>query len=413
MNGESVFSRRLLIGWISGAVAIFAVSLYFMGGGELTGPDSVGPSTFSRSAIGQAGIAEVLQQLGVTVVKSRANSLDKLSNASVLVIAEPQHNDATEQTIKNLLKANRILMVLPKWFGSASAQTPGWVQNVAERPVSDARWMLRLVAPAGEVSRESGSVAWTTNVLNRAPALTAPIQLMRADTLRPLVAGDAGMLAGEFIDGNRRIVVLSDPDVLDNHGLVGNGNAALAVALINRLRGANGNVVFDETVHGYKAAPTNPFLVLFQFPFVIATTQGLIAIGLLLWATLARFGAPQSLPPALSAGRSGLLQNMANLVEYAGHPEVMVRRYIQETIRDVARQLHAPRGVSGGALLSWLQRVGSARNVDIDCGAVTAEAAALGEGRRRNTTALVRLAREIHQWKGEIIDGSSANPRDH
>jgi hypothetical protein len=104
---------------------------------------------------------------------------------------------------------------------------------------------------------------------------------------------------------------------------------------------------------------------------------------------------------------------MANLVEYAGHPEVMVRRYIQETIRDVARQLHAPRGASGGALLSWLQRVGSARNVDIDCGAVTAEAAALGEGRRRNTTALVRLAREIHQWKGEIIDGSSANPRDH
>ena len=83
VNGELVFSRKLLIGWISGAVAIFAVSLYFMGGGEVAGPDSVGPSTFSRSAIGQAGIAEVLQQLGVTVVKSRANSLDKLSNASV------------------------------------------------------------------------------------------------------------------------------------------------------------------------------------------------------------------------------------------------------------------------------------------------------------------------------------------
>ena len=30
MNGEPVFSRRLLIGWVAGAVVIFAVSLYLM-----------------------------------------------------------------------------------------------------------------------------------------------------------------------------------------------------------------------------------------------------------------------------------------------------------------------------------------------------------------------------------------------
>ena len=34
MSDEPVFSRRLLIGWIAGAVVVFAVSLYLMGAGE-------------------------------------------------------------------------------------------------------------------------------------------------------------------------------------------------------------------------------------------------------------------------------------------------------------------------------------------------------------------------------------------
>src|SRR5262249_57014999 len=89
-SGEPIFSSRLLIGWGAGAVVIFAISLYLMGGGELTGPDSTGASTFSRSAIGHAGIAEVLTRLGMPVVKSRYNSLEKLSPRSVLVIAEPR-----------------------------------------------------------------------------------------------------------------------------------------------------------------------------------------------------------------------------------------------------------------------------------------------------------------------------------
>ena len=37
MTGESAFSPRLLIAWIAGAVVVFAISMYFMGGGELTG----------------------------------------------------------------------------------------------------------------------------------------------------------------------------------------------------------------------------------------------------------------------------------------------------------------------------------------------------------------------------------------
>jgi len=413
VSDEPVFPRRVLIGWISAAVALFAVTLYFMGSGETGGADRTGPSTYSRSAIGYAGIAEVLHQLGVSVVKSQYNSLEKLSPASVLVIAEPQTTARSEAAIRTLLAADKILLVLPKWAGQPSEEHPGWLRSVGERPIAEALWTLKLVAPGGDVLRQRDAVSWTTNMLGLVPGLDQEIQLIRGPPLRPIIAASQGMLVGEIVDRNRRIWVLSDPDVIANQGFARDANAALSVALIERLRSAGGSVVFDETVHGFLARPASPFLLLFRFPFVVATVQGLIAVALLLWATLARFGAPQSLPPALSAGRSGLLHNIANLIEFTGHQEVIVRRYVQETVRDVGRQLHAPRGISGNALVAWLVRVGQARGVETDCGAVIGQVADMTEGRRRNLATLVRLARQIHQWKGEIVDGRSSHPRDH
>jgi hypothetical protein len=413
VKGEPVFSGRLLIGWIVGAVVVFAISLYFMGGGELSGPDSVGPSTFSRSAIGHAGIADVLAQLAIPVVKSRSSSLEKLAPGSVLVIAEPRRSGQSEDAVRTLLKASTILLVLPKWTGQPSDQKAGWLREVGERPLLDAQWALNLITPRGEVVRERGAIQWTTNSLHITPAADLPVQLVRGDRLRPIIGAMQGMLVGEISDRDRKIWVLADPDIIANHGLAREGNAALALALIEALRGGDGSVVFDETVHGFVVRPVSPFLLLFRFPFVVATTQGLLAIALLLWATLGRFGAPQAAPPALSAGREGLLANMAKLVEFTGHQDVMVKRYVQETVRDAAHQLHAPRELSDSGLVAWLQRVGLARGVAIDCEAVLHRAAEPGPARRRNPTALVRLARDIHQWKGEIVDGRSRHPGDH
>ena len=114
----------------------------------------------------------------------------------------------------------------------------------------------------------------------------------------------------------------------------------------------------------------------------------------------------------MSAGRLGLLQNIAKLVEFTGHHEVMVRRYVFETVRDVARQLHAPRGLSTPALVSWLQRVGAARGITTDCAALVSETETLSDGRRHSPASLVRLARDIHRWRGEIVDGRARHPRD-
>lgn len=413
MSGEPVFSQQVLVGWIAAAVIVFAISLYFIGGGQLSAPPVVDPSTFSRSAIGHAGIAEVLQRLNIPVVKNQDNSLDKLADGGVLVLAEPRPGGQSEQTIRTLLKADTILIVLPKWAGAPSEKNPKWVAQVRERDISEAQWVLRLVAPRADVARVSTAVVWSTNQLGLIPNIVEPTQLIRGDPLVPIVGSADGMLIGEITDRNRKIWVLSDPDVIANHGLPHADNAALAVALISRLRGRDGVVVFQETIHGFTTQTSNPFALMLRFPFVIASAQGAIAIALLLWASLARFGAPQPAPAALSAGRQGLLQNVANLIEFTGHQQVMIRRYVQETIRDAARQLHAPVGLAGAQLVAWLQRVGTARGVDVDCGAVAQQASELADTQRRDLAKFVRLARDIHRWKREIIDGPSRNPRAH
>jgi hypothetical protein len=407
MNG---ISQRLMIGWVTAAVLTLVISLYFMGGnGE--GNTTVGPSTFSRSAIGYAGIADVLQKLDVPVVKSRTDSLGELTTGGVLVIAEPLPGAKNETIIRTLLKADTILLILPKWIGRPSDDKPTWIGDATHLDPDVAAWALHLVAPKADLADVKAEI-WTTNAFNLEPAIDAPVRLMHGDRLQPVIGGADGMLLGQLHDKNRRIWVLSDPDIMSNHGLAHGSNAALAVAIIDHIRSGSGSVVFDETIHGFTAAPGNPFRFLFRFPFVMATIQGVLTIALLLWATVGRFGAPQPAPPALSAGRQGLLENIAKLVDIGGHREVMVKRYVLETLRDVGRQLHAPRGLSTAALIGWLQRVAAARGVTADCGALIEEAAALGESRVRNPASLVRLAREIHRWKGEILDGRSGHPHD-
>jgi hypothetical protein len=408
---EPIFSRRLLIGWVGAAVATFAISLYFMGRQGEPGTDAVGPSAYSRSAIGHAGFADMLQRLGMPVVKSRNNSADKLGKDGVLVLAEPRPTAVSEPALRALLEARAVLLVLPKWTGKASEKKPGWLATAEEKPPAQAQWALNLVG-GGEVVRERQPPIWGTNLLGRTPKLESPVQLMRAVPMRAIIAGPAGILLGE-LNKNRAIWVLADPDVIANHGIGQGENAALALAIINRLRGHDGPVVFDETIHGYLAQSATPLALLVQFPFVVATLMVVAALGLLLWATMARFGAPQTAPPPLSAGRQGLLQNVAQLITFAGHQQVMVRRYVQETVRETARQLHAPRGLSGEPLARWLTRVGEARGVTVDCAAVIGEVEQLADRRRSDLGPLVRLAREIHRWRREIVDGRSKHSRGH
>jgi hypothetical protein len=231
------------------------------------------------------------------------------------------------------------------------------------------------------------------------------VQLIKSSRLRAVIGSDKGMLVGEQRGGARRLWVLSDPDVIENYGLGSAANAEFAVALIDALRGEDGNVVFDETVHGFTDAGSSPLAILFQFPFVLVTVQGAAAVALLLWATMRRFGAPVAPPPPLAAGKRSLIETTANLFAHARHRPIILQRYIHEIVQDVGRQMHAPAGLTERALVDWLTRVGRARDIEADCGTIVQRADDLVASRRGGSAALAALARDIFRWKREVTDG--------
>ena len=414
MTGQPIFSPRVLMGWTVAVALAFACSLYFMTqGGEQDSIDGTGANTFSRSAVGYAGIAQTLQRLGHPVAKSQYASLAKLGTGSLLIVAEPRLS--VRPQVAALLGAKTTLLILPKWRGKPSKKHPGWITDATLVSDVETNLTLWLGAPNAELVRQPTVDHWSENALGITPDIAGPVQLMKSDRLRPLVATEDGILVGEIRHKDRRLWILSDPDVMANHGLGRKDNAAFSVALIDALARGDGAVVFDETVHGYRAEPQTPFklLVDVKSPFISVTAQAVLAVALLLWAAMVRFGAPTPAPPPLAAGKSGLIRNAAKLLDFAGYQRAIARRYVDATIRDVGRQLHAPRGLSESALVDWLQRVGQGRAVGVDCGALYERAKEIEFfGRRRDLSSLLPLVRDIHRWKREIIDGTGGNPRD-
>lgn len=342
MTQASVFPRKLLFVFVAVAIGAFVLSLYLMSR-EDYGADQTGTSSYSASAIGYAGIAGLLSSLGIPVIKSNSQSVKKAQDG-LLIIAEPQLSLLPQTTIPVLPSARKTLLILPKWSGTAGGERRNWIRRASLQSAFQVTRTLQLVSDKAEIARVDGAEKWSINEIAAEPLAPGSLQLMKSQDLRPLVASDDGILLGEVRRDGRPIWVLSDPDVIANHSFEANGKGSVfPVRMIERLRGGEGPVVFDETVHGFASRPAAAARLLFEFPYNIITVQIAIGIALLLWATMGRFGPPQASPPPLFAGKAALVGNVAHLMEFAGYERLMIDRYVEAVIRDTARKLRAPK----------------------------------------------------------------------
>jgi hypothetical protein len=312
------------------------------------------------------------------------------------------------------LAAPRLLIVLPKWRVTRDKDKPSWVSKADLLPASAARQTIALVMGGrSEVFREEWPSEWPINDIGFTPKGAGAVQLLSSDKIRTVVGGGNGALVGEIIEGDRRILILSDPDVMSNHGIGRGENAVFMLALIDALRFWNNDdpdapVVFDETVHGWLETRGSPAGLLFSFPFAVVTVLACCSAALAALAGMGRFGAPRAGMPGLCFGRSHLIDNSARLLDYGGHHAVVLARYARMTIRLAAQSLHAPAGLDEQAAAEWLDRVGRARGVSRSCSAILRNTTDLGTG-ERHLLKLIENAREIYLWKGEILIGSSAH----
>ena len=407
----AVFSVRT-IAWLValGAVSFAGALILSLFGADILPVRSSGSDTYSVSALGHRGLAETLRRLGIPVAISRHDPAAMAGPGGLLISAEPPLAPAQDgsdaEPIPDVEISDQTLAVLPKRQGSVDLNRPQWLESVRDIPLDDVQAWLRVIVsdPKAIVVRESSDAAFDSTVFESVPDLPAP-QLVRSSRLRPIIANESGILLGEIDVHGSRVWLLSDPDLIANHGLHRGENAALAVGIIEALRPAGGLVVFDETIHGLGREP-NVWAALFEFPMVLGTIQAAAAAALLVWASVGRFGAPRPPPATRTAGKRELIDNIAAMLAQGGHLGAIVGRYLDVVTRDVARLMNAPRALDDAGLESWLGRIERARGARTRHHRLQSDFAAAVRGGRAVPARLLRVAARAHLWRRDIVRGT-------
>jgi hypothetical protein len=409
---DAPFSRRALVWLVSISVASFATWLVVgLIAPEPVDVESAEADAYSRSAIGHRAFVELMRAQDVPVMVSRFDSGNRAGPQALLIVAEPRleldSSGRTRKLEQMLRSARRTLLVLPKWQGREDRAHAGWLDRAElVPPTAVARALQDADVPAG-YALPSGDGEQSCEGAPANPTIQRP-QFLRPDGnagLRPLITCANGWLLAEREDElGGRLLVLSDPDVLSNHGLGDGDNATVAWAVLGYARLPGQAVVLDETLHGHERVPSL-WRELFTFPLAAASVQGALVVAFLVWAGLTRFGAPLPAPAALSAGKGVLVENTAALLRLGGHSAYTLARYLESLKYEVARTLHAPAGLAPAELRDRLRRLGRRRRVTEDLGALEASVARLKDDAAPAPAAVLAVARRVHRWRQEMLGG--------
>ncbi|WP_193369531.1 DUF4350 domain-containing protein [Pelagibius marinus] len=407
-SGDTFSLRAVVLLIAAGLMAFTAAALVAIYSDPQT-EGTYGTNAYSYSAIGHRAWTEILQDLEVPVLLSRNDSAAKAyDGGGLLILAQPYSSTDAIESMELMFDTDRVLLVLPRWSGFPGYENRTWIKLLRELEVKDVEKILHVVDEDASIVRSEETPDWRRIAWDSAPSLDGA-QLIKSDTITPIVHSDAGVLLGEYRVGDTTVWVLSDPDIINNSGIDEGDNAVFAVAMVDALLQGGGAAVFDETSHGFTLSP-DLWKALLSFPLNLAVLQGLFAAAILVWAAAGRFGAPLPPRPRLKAGKQVLIANTASLFEYAGNLADILKRYHETCLHDLGRHIHVPRDRRGAKLTDWLDRTGRARGTSESYSQVYDAVATAINGPSIAVPALLRAALRLHRWKQEMIHGHRADP---
>jgi hypothetical protein len=375
------FSRRavmVLVGVV--AVSFVAALVLVLVGGDPEGAPTSGTSSLSSAALGHRAFAELLRRLDVPVVVSRYATGERAEPGALVIVAEPQLGGPDDQALAAILRSPaNVLVVLPKWHGVPDPTAPGRIASAELLDPMQPEAVLRaLDLGDAKVVRPGGAYEVPATDAELRPRIAHPQLLDFAAKATPVLGQPHAMLVALFDDGGPKRAVLADPDLIANHGLDDADNAAVAVALVNDLRGPGGVVIFDETLHGL-TRPPSVWSELLAFPWSLVCASAALGLLALLVARGRRFGVPEPAAPAIAPGKRFLIDNTAALLGYGGHTTDALERYLAAAVQAV------PGPPDRDAVAAFEREIRAVA------------------GRPQRALA---IAARIHRWRQEKTDGS-------
>lgn len=378
-TGGKAPGRRGAAVFIFGACALVLI----VGLLSLVGPDL---RSLRQSSIGFAGLEAWLKGNGVAVetvtgglgpetvaVGLRILPLfdDNLHNRMSVPrsdldrIKQTDEADITIKTIQGKIETLPTLLILPKWragmrlSGKAhpTLALPDPAQGNVQRP---AGW-----PGAGGVTY-AGVAFGEYRVLNGAArGLGATLyypQIRWNSGCRPIIGEYAHMILGECERHGAKYWLLSDPDLLNSHGLRLGDNAEIALRLLPELAGGK-TILLDYTTYvwmgrgergGSTVEPesrnTNSnsrddrgLERLFAYPLSLLWAGVGILLFLVLWRGLSRFGPAIAIEEsAVGASKEASIVARARLLRLSGHDGDLLRAHLGDRLQALVE------GVLGG-----------------------------------------------------------------
>ncbi|WP_294235858.1 hypothetical protein [uncultured Sphingomonas sp.] len=350
-----------------------------------------GTHALSNAATGLAGIVELARATGRN---PRIIRTDAEWDTDDLVVAAPDHGFVDLSKFMEARRGRATLLVLPKWATTADEDHQGWVNVSGLLPDMDPAYIL---APATEIvvarhrsgGRPLHALRWAPPALN--VAAPRPLQVMASKALTPIVTDDAGRIVLGQIDGSSTYI-LADPDLLNNYGIrdLNRARAGLAVFDFVRDNGSKG-IAFDVSLNGLGRS-RGPLKLAFEPPFLPMTLAVAVALALVGWQALVRFGSARPPERAIALGKTALIDNSAMIVRKAGREGGLGPRYAA-LIRERARvAFGVPARLTDEEADRHLDRLqGSTRFTTL---VEEAEQA-------RHSADMLASARALHQWQQE------------
>jgi hypothetical protein len=397
--------RPATVLWALGASVVAALAFIVIStfAPELREDRDAGSNAASRSAVGYAGLVRLLHDTGVPTTIRRGPAPPG-ARGGLLILTPRAGADADEVDTASKYDGN-VLIVAPKWLTSRSNSHRGWVV---------VRGLLPTVFAADALGRPEVRDLKRTDGARPVTLVAGPNQHIAApQTVLPFGRIDA--LQHEMTDfgvpilvdrdqeavlvgvGAGRIFLLTDPDLIDNHGMADPVTARSALTLIDILRGPNGAVTFDVTLDGL-ARPRSLMRIALTPPFFAATLCALAAFVLIGWRALIRFGPTVRPERAVALGKLALVESAAGLIRLAKRQARMAPRYAAVARGAAARAVGASRDWNAQQTDDYLDRLGDPSGRTRPFSDLVA-AAERGGG---SEAELMASAHDLFQWKLEV-----------
>ncbi len=364
---------------------------------DLKGGDDGGAHALSRSAVGFAGLVSLLRADGVPVLINRDGPARRDRRWSLLVLT-PEESTKPADLSDFTTASGSTLVVLPKWETAPDLVHPNWVRNGGLIDPGALNTLLgkgltAKIARRGDTAPLRLSIVGAPDRPEFATGPIAQLQTLTSASGIPVLTDQAGEAV--LVRAPRpSVALLTDPDLLNTHGLRDLATARTAVALIGSLRRGDGPVVFDVSLDGLQHSPS--LLKLAFAPPFLGASLCLAAVALLMALHAAsRFGAPTRPQRALALGKAALAETSAGLIRMARREPRMAGGYLELSRNAVAKALGATR-LSGVELDAYIDRLGERT------GAGSLSALADQTVAVKDRDSLVRFAQRLYQWRLEM-----------